>query len=87
MISGLFAQGGKIANDVIDVGSSFLVGNITPGTTDNAYGETLRPAPRAPQTAPLDGGRTYVFNDTHSDRIVDELRTKVGQAVEELGLK
>lgn len=79
LISGLFAQGGKIANDVIDVGSSFLVGNITPGTTDNAYGETLRPAPRAPQTAPLDGGRTYVFNDTHSDRIVDELRTKDAQ--------
>lgn len=76
LISGLFAQGGKIANDAIDVASAFLVGNITPGTTENAYGETLVSPRREPQTAPLDGGRTYVFNDAHSDRIVNELRIK-----------
>lgn len=39
-ISGLFQQGGKIVTDLANVGASFLVGNITGGTTENAYGVT-----------------------------------------------
>lgn len=41
-ISGLFQQGGKIATNVANVASSFLVGNITGGTTENPYGVTQR---------------------------------------------
>ena len=42
MVSGLFQQAGKIANNVANVASSFLVGNITGGTTANPYGVTQR---------------------------------------------
>lgn len=42
MISGLFQQGGKIVEGIANVGASFLVGNITGGTTANAYGVTQR---------------------------------------------
>lgn len=41
-IEGLFGQAGKIANNVANVASSFLVGNITGGTTKNPYGVTQR---------------------------------------------
>lgn len=40
--AGLIQQGGKIAENVANVGASFLVGNITGGTTQNAYGVTQR---------------------------------------------
>lgn len=42
MVQGLFTQAGKIANNVANVASSFLVGNITGGTTANPYGVTQR---------------------------------------------
>lgn len=41
-ISGIAQQAGKIATDVANVGASFLVGNVTGGTTPNAYGVTQR---------------------------------------------
>jgi len=41
-VQGLFQQAGKIANNVANVASSFLVGNITGGTTENPYGVTQR---------------------------------------------
>ena len=41
-VAGLFQQGGKIVENIANVGSSFLVGNITGGTTANAYGVTQR---------------------------------------------
>lgn len=41
-VAGAIQQGGKIIEDVANVGSSFLVGNITGGTTANAYGVTQR---------------------------------------------
>jgi hypothetical protein len=78
-IAGLFQQAGKIANDVADVASAFFVGTLTPGTQESQYGSLLRPAQKIPQTAPLDQGRTYIFNDTHSDRIVDQMRIKDSQ--------
>jgi hypothetical protein len=41
-ISGMFQQAGKIVTDIANVGASFLVGNITGGTTENPYGVTQR---------------------------------------------
>ena len=50
--AGAIKQAGKIVNDVINIPSSFLVGNITPGTQDSAYGSTLASPMRQPATAP-----------------------------------
>jgi hypothetical protein len=62
-VAGLIQEGGKIVKDVVNVGSSFLVGTVTGGTTPNAYGETLRPRQHIPNTAPSNGGGTVnVFN-------------------------
>jgi hypothetical protein len=47
-VAGLIQEGGKVAKDVVNVGSSFLVGNITNGTQDLAYGSPLRPAQNIP---------------------------------------
>ncbi|MCT7369465.1 aggregation-promoting factor C-terminal-like domain-containing protein [Mycolicibacterium llatzerense] len=58
LISGLFNEGGKIATDLVNVGSSFLVGNVTTGTTPNAYGELAIGAQNVPQTA-ADNRTTY----------------------------
>lgn len=57
LVSGLFGQGGKILTDAVNVGSSFLVGNVTTGTTPNAYGELNIGAQNVPSTAP--DNRTY----------------------------
>lgn len=75
--AGLAQQGGKILKDVVNVGSSFLVGSVPGsfGTQDNAYGETLRPLQNVPATAEYYGGnRTYTFNGIDGRRIVDDLR-------------
>jgi len=74
-VAGLIGQGGKIVDNVVNVGSSFLVGRVPGsfGTTDNAYGQTLRPAQNVPVTAP-DNRRSYVFNGIDGRRIVDDLR-------------
>lgn len=77
--AGLIQQGGKIAKNVVNIGSSFLVGNLAPGTNANAYGETNRPAQNAPQTAPLDSSRTYIFHGVDSRNIVDDIRIKDAQ--------
>lgn len=55
-IQGLFQQGGKIATNIANVGSSFLVGNITGGTTENAYGVTQMPSPPS--------GGTKIYDDS-----------------------
>jgi hypothetical protein len=75
-VAGLIQQGGKIAKNVVNIGSSFLVGNVTPGTQDNAYGDRLAPEQKTPQSAELDGGRQYVFNGIDSRNVVDEIRLK-----------
>lgn len=75
--AGLAQQGGKILKDVVNVGSSFLVGSVPGsfGTQDNAYGQTLRPAQNVPQTAEYYGGnRTYNMYGLDGRRIVDDLR-------------
>lgn len=73
-VAGLVQQGGKIVKGVANVVSSALVGSV-PGsftTTDSAYGQTLRPGQRAPQTAMPrgDGGVTsygpFYGHDTQS---------------------
>ncbi|BBY82098.1 hypothetical protein H7I53_14555 [Mycolicibacterium pulveris] len=63
LISGLFQQGGKIAQGVANVASSFLIGNVTGGTTPEAYGRTLRSRQNVPVTAADRGGnKSYIFN-------------------------
>lgn len=78
-IQGLFQLGGKAITGLAEVGASFLVGNVTAGTTPNAYGETYRPQQMTPQTAAIDPGRTYVFNGMDSRNVVDDLRLKDSQ--------
>jgi hypothetical protein len=79
-VAGLIGQGGKILDNVVNVGSSFLVGSVPGsfGTTDNAYGQTLRPAQNVPVTSP-DNRRSYVFNGIDGRRIVDDLRLMEAQ--------
>lgn len=60
LVSGLFGQGGKILTDAVNVGSSFLVGNVTTGTTPNAYGELNFGAQNVPRTAA--DHRSYTTN-------------------------
>lgn len=58
-VAGLIQQGGKIVEGVANVAASFLVGNITSGTTQNPYGVQQRGAnPR---------GSTIVDNSTHNN--------------------
>ena len=78
LASGLITEGGKIATGIANVASSFLVGNITSGTTPNAYGETLRPYQNAPITSP---GRTQVntFNGMDVPRVFQELDLRNAQ--------
>lgn len=47
-VAGAIQEGGKVVKDVVNVPSSFLVGNITSGTQDLAYGAPLRPAQNNP---------------------------------------
>lgn len=53
-IGGLIQQGGKIVKNIANIGASFLVGNITAGTTANAYGVT--------QQSPTPTGGTRVVD-------------------------
>jgi Transglycosylase SLT domain len=50
-VAGLIQEGGKVAKDVVNIGSSFLVGNVTNGTQDLAYGSPLRPAQNLPNVS------------------------------------
>jgi hypothetical protein len=76
--AGLIQEGGKVAKDVVNVGSSFLVGNVTPGTTPNPYGQTLHPQQNEPITA---GGRTQIntFNGMDVPRVFQELDVRSAQ--------
>ena len=78
LASALITQGGKIAAGIANVGSSFLVGTITGGTTPNAYGETLRPYQNAPVTS---SGRTQIntFNGMDVPRVFQELDLRNAQ--------
>ena len=77
-VQGLFTQGGKIANDIANVGSSFLVGNVTSGTNPNAYGQTLR----APQNVPITAqtpSRSYTFNGMDVPKVMQEMDLRDAQ--------
>lgn len=62
-VSGLIAQGGKIATNIANIGASFLVGNITGGTTANAYGVTQR------GTNPTGGTKVIDASNNHNGDI------------------
>jgi hypothetical protein len=74
-VAGLIEEGGKVVKDVVNIGSSFLVGTATPGTTPSQFGETLTAPQNVPRTA-ADNRRTYNFNGIDSKNVVDELRLK-----------
>lgn len=78
LVAGLFNEAGKIATNLVNVGSSFLVGNVTAGTTPNAYGELNLGPQNVPLTAP-DNRRSYVFNGVDGRNIVDDIRLKDAQ--------
>jgi hypothetical protein len=50
-VAGLITEGGKVVKDVVNISPSFLVGNVTAGTQDLAYGAPLRPAQNNPNRA------------------------------------
>jgi hypothetical protein len=77
-VAGLFVQGGKIVSDIANVGSSFLVGSVTSGTTPNPYGQTLSAQPNVPVTAP---GRMQVntFNGMDVSKVFQELDLRDAQ--------
>jgi hypothetical protein len=76
--AGLIQESGKVAKDVVNVGSSFLVGNVTPGTTANPYGQTLHPQQNEPITA---GGRTQIntFYGHDTQSVFQELDVRNAQ--------
>lgn len=79
LISGLFNQGGKILTDLVNVGSSFLVGNVTTGTTPNAYGELNIAPQNVPRTA-ADNRTTYnVQAGYRPDELIEAIRVKESQ--------
>jgi hypothetical protein len=80
MVAGLIQQGGKIAKNVVNVGSSFLVGNVTNGTQDSAYGAQLRPSQNTPNTAPVGGRFTNnTFNGMDIPKVFQELDLREAQ--------
>lgn len=69
-ISGLFQQGGKIAENIANVGASFLVGNITGGTTANAYGVTQRGVNPTGGTKMIDASNNQ-YGDIYTNNLDD----------------
>ena len=74
-IQGLFGQAGKIANNVANVASSFLVGNITGGTTENPYGVTQRGNVPTGGTRVVDASNNQ-YGDVYTNNL-DEYFTRV----------
>jgi hypothetical protein len=68
LIGGLFTQGGKIIEDIANVGASFLVGNITNGTTANPYGVTQQGPSPTGGTRIVDNSQRYGDVYTQSPR-------------------
>lgn len=67
-IAGLFGQAGKIAKNIANVAASFLVGNVTNGTTDNPYGVTQRATNPTGTSRTLDRSTHY-----HGDLVTNNL--------------
>jgi hypothetical protein len=84
-VAGLIQQGGKIVENVANVGSSLLVGSVPGSFGDEnlpAGGETLRAQQRIPQTAPL--GPTNVWNISGVDHrnFFDEVNLRQAQSMQ-----
>jgi hypothetical protein len=67
-VSGMVAQGGKIVEGLANVGASFLVGNVTNGTTENPYGVTQRASNPTGGTRVVDNSQKYGDVYTQSPR-------------------
>lgn len=77
-VAGLIQEGGQVVKDVVNVGSSFLVGNVTNGTQDLAYGSQLRSPQNIPNTAPA-GGKNYTSNGMDVPKVFQELDLREAQ--------
>lgn len=77
-IAGLIQQGGTIVKDTVNIGSSFLVGNVTSGTQDLAYGSQLRSPQNIPNTAPS-SPKNYTFNGMDVPKVFQELDLREAQ--------
>lgn len=73
-VSGLFGQAGKIAKGVANVASSFLVGNITGGTTENPYGVTQRGNVPSGGTRVVDASNNQ-YGDVYTNNLEEYFRT------------
>lgn len=80
-VGGVIQQGGKVADQIANVVSSSLVGNV-PGSMGapgaRAYGQQLHAQQRVPVTAPDtgaggSGGDTYNFNGMDVGKVFDQL--------------
>lgn len=81
--AGLIKEGGKVVNDIVNVGSSFLVGSV-PGSTgsqDRAFGQTIMPQQNVPVTAPTRGGTSMTFNGISDvDRLMQAVELRDAQS-------
>lgn len=82
MIAGLFQQGGKIATNAVNIGSSLLVGNVPGsfGDSDRAYGHAVRAQQKVPVTAPSGDVTHNTFNGMDVNRVFQELDIRQAQA-------
>lgn len=83
MVAGLFQQGGKIAQDAVNVVSSFLVGSV-PGSFggppgSSPYGQAVRAEQNVPITASRRGGNSYTFNGMDIPKVFQELDLREAQ--------
>jgi hypothetical protein len=79
-VNGLIQEGGKIATNVANIGSSLLVGNV-PGSgssTDRASGYTLHAPQNIPDTAPSQVQHN-TFNGMDTARVFQELDIRSAQ--------
>lgn len=81
-VAGLVQQGGKVAKNLVNVGSSFLVGNVTPGTQDLAYGAQLKSPQNYPNVAPniTNNNISGNYELTHAMDLMDLRQSQEQQA-------
>jgi len=67
-VAGLIQQGGKIATNIANIGASFLVGNVTGGTTSNAYGVTQHGSSPSGGTRVIDASNNQ-YGDVYTNNL------------------
>lgn len=78
-VSGLFQEGGKVVNDIVNVPSSLMVGTLTPGTSPNASGTSYHPSEAQPATAQVSSSTYNVSGNYELDEALTRLKLKESQ--------